>query len=70
LGPFFLLLTSALAFRRWLGGEEKINAYCHDLAFKGGKYLAELLGTRTVDESGEQTLSMVSVSIESNWHAL
>ena len=52
-------LDAALAFRRWLGGEEKINDYCHKLALDGGKRLAELLKTRLLDESGEQTLSMV-----------
>ena len=49
----------ALAFRRWLGGEAVINAYCRDLAIKGGKRLAELLGTKVMDETGELTLSMV-----------
>ena len=50
---------AALAFRRWLGGEAAINAYCHDLAMKGGKRLAQLLGTKVMDETGELTLSMV-----------
>ena len=50
---------SALAFRKWLGGEAKINAYCHDLAMRGGKRLAELLGTKVMDETGELTLCMV-----------
>lgn len=49
----------ALRFRKWLGGEEKINAYCHDLALKGGKRLAEVLGTQVMDPSGESTLNMV-----------
>ncbi|KAI0690171.1 PLP-dependent transferase [Cytidiella melzeri] len=59
----FISVTHALAFRRWLGGEEKINAYCHKLAREGGKRLAELFGTRLLDESGEQTLSMVMVQM-------
>ncbi|KAI0826155.1 pyridoxal phosphate-dependent transferase, partial [Irpex lacteus] len=49
---------SALAFRNWLGGEEKITSYNRKLAIEGGKRLAELLGTRLLDEIGEQTLSM------------
>ena len=53
----------ALAFRRWLGGEAKINAYCHELAVRGGRYLAELLGTKVMDETGELTLNMVSQSL-------
>lgn len=52
--------SQALKFREWLGGEEKINEYCHDLAIKGGQRLAELLGTDLMDPTGEQTLNMVS----------
>lgn len=55
----FLAVFPALAFRKWLGGEDKINAYTHKLAMEGGKRLAEILGTRTLDESGEFTLNMV-----------
>ncbi|KAH6880988.1 pyridoxal phosphate-dependent transferase [Coprinopsis sp. MPI-PUGE-AT-0042] len=33
-----------LAFRKWLGGEEKDHEYCHDLAMKGGKLLSERWG--------------------------
>jgi hercynylcysteine S-oxide lyase len=51
---------SAIKFRQWLGGEEKINAYCHDLALRGGQRLAELLGTEVMDKTGKLTLSMVS----------
>ncbi|CAG8801938.1 29441_t:CDS:2 [Gigaspora margarita] len=32
-------------FRRAIGGEEKIHTYCHDLAVKGGKLIASILGT-------------------------
>lgn len=54
-----LLTTLVLRFRKWLGGESKINEYCHDLALKGGKRLAEVLGTRVLDPIGEFTLNMV-----------
>ena len=58
--PFFTSsLSLALEFRQWLGGEHKINAYCHDLALKGGKQLAEMWGTRLMDPTGEFTLNMV-----------
>ena len=50
---------AALQFRNWLGGEAKINAYCHDMAVKGGKRLAEILGTRVMDPEGDLTLNMV-----------
>ncbi|GBE88395.1 Hercynylcysteine sulfoxide lyase [Sparassis crispa] len=57
----FLSVGAALDFREWLGGEAKINAYCHDLAVKGGQRLAEVLGTKVMDESGELTLNMTNV---------
>lgn len=54
--------VSALEFRNWLGGEEKVNAYCHDLALKGGKRLAEVMGTALLDPTGDITLNMVLCS--------
>ncbi|KAG6848156.1 hypothetical protein C0991_000892, partial [Blastosporella zonata] len=48
-----------LDFRNWFGGEHKINEYCHDLALKGGKRLAEVLGTQVMDPDGELTFNMV-----------
>ena len=54
--PFLFL---ALEFRQWLGGEHKINDYCHNLAVEGGKKLADLWGTRLMDPTGEFTLNMV-----------
>ena len=52
-------VRAAMDFREWLGGEYKINKYNHALAIAGGKYLAELLGTRVMDPDGEFTLNMV-----------
>ena len=39
----------------------KINAYCRDLAIRGGKRLAEILGTEEMDNTPnrELTLNMV-----------
>ncbi|KAJ7158008.1 PLP-dependent transferase [Mycena crocata] len=54
-----LSITAALEFRAWLGGEEAINNYCHDMAVRGGAHLAKLFGTRVMDETGEFTLNMV-----------
>ncbi|KAF8999305.1 pyridoxal phosphate-dependent transferase [Cyathus striatus] len=59
----FITVPDALKFRAWLGGEEKINEYCHDLALKGGKRLAEILGTSVMDPEGEFTLNMVNVEL-------
>jgi len=36
-----------------------LNAYCHDLAVKGGNALADILGTRVMDPNGELTVNMV-----------
>ena len=55
-------------FRKWLGGEETINAYCHKLALEGGKRLADILGTKLLDETGEFTLNMVSPVSHSSPH--
>ena len=54
-------VRAALDFRQWLGGEEKINGYCRDLAIRGGKRLAEVLGTEEMDQTPnrELTLNMV-----------
>ena len=46
-------------FRRWIGGEDKIYDYCHNLAIRGGKLLAEMFDTRLLDPTGEQTATMV-----------
>ncbi|KAI0784243.1 PLP-dependent transferase [Abortiporus biennis] len=58
-----LSIKSALQFRKWIGGEEAINKYCHDLAISGGKKLAELLGTEVLDKTGELTLNMTNVRL-------
>lgn len=42
-------VPSAIHSRQWIGGEEAINKYCHNLAVKGGNQLAEMLGTYALD---------------------
>ncbi|ETW82979.1 hypothetical protein HETIRDRAFT_444532 [Heterobasidion irregulare TC 32-1] len=59
----YLSVDEALNFREWLGGERKINEYCHSLALEGGKRLAEVMGTRVLDETGELTLNMTNVEL-------
>jgi len=59
----YLSVGPALDFRNWLGGEAKINEYCHNMAVKGGKRLAEILGTRVMDPDGSLTLNMVNVEL-------
>lgn len=56
---------AALDFRQWLGGEAKINGYCHALALAGGKRMAEILGTEVMHgkDEDELTLNMVCLKI-------
>jgi len=69
-----LSVITALDFRASLGGEAKINEYCHSLALLGGKRLAEVMGTRvmeSVPEDGgedELTLNMVNVELPMPGH--
>jgi hercynylcysteine S-oxide lyase len=53
-----LKLVLALDFREWLGGEEKINQYCHDLAVAGGRRLAWVVRGHVL-ESEEIIANMV-----------
>ncbi|KAG6818669.1 hypothetical protein H0H93_002996 [Arthromyces matolae] len=53
------LLKATLKFREWIGGEDKINEWCHNLAVEGGRRLAERWGTRVMDPNGELTWNMV-----------
>ncbi|KAJ7919311.1 PLP-dependent transferase [Mycena leptocephala] len=61
----FLSVAAALDFRQWVGGEEKINTYCRQIAVQGGKRLAEILGTTAMvlDPTSEMTLNMVNVHL-------
>ncbi|EIW84374.1 PLP-dependent transferase [Coniophora puteana RWD-64-598 SS2] len=66
-----LSVVPALEFRRWLGGEQRINAYCRALALRGGALLAHELGTSVLrstssspnDAEDEFTLNMVNVAL-------
>lgn len=65
LSMHLLFLYKALDFRKWLGGEERINKYCHGLALEGGKRLAEVLGTHVMDPAGDLTANMVRANVPS-----
>ncbi|KAL6300843.1 pyridoxal phosphate-dependent transferase [Sparassis latifolia] len=60
-----LSVRAALDFRTSLGGEKKINDYCHTLAVAAGKVLATILGTQVMDSSveGELIPNMVNVEL-------
>ncbi|KZT57914.1 PLP-dependent transferase [Calocera cornea HHB12733] len=59
----FLSIDAALNFREAIGGEKKINDYCHNMAVQGGKRLAAVLGTRVLDQTGELTANMTNVLV-------
>ncbi|KZP01385.1 PLP-dependent transferase [Calocera viscosa TUFC12733] len=56
-----LSIGPALDFLASLGGEVRINAYCHTLALQGGALVAEILGTSLLDPTGEWTANMTNV---------
>ncbi|KAF9552962.1 PLP-dependent transferase [Agrocybe pediades] len=60
-----LSIEYATDFRKRLGGEKMINAYCHTLAVAGGGLVARSLGTTVLDttESGELTGNMTNVEL-------
>lgn len=60
---YTILALTALDFRQWLGGEQKINEHCRSLALSGGKRLSQLLGTPLLDPTGEFTLNMTNVEL-------
>jgi selenocysteine lyase/cysteine desulfurase len=65
----FLCLQDALSFRQGLGGEAKIMAYNSELAAAGGRVMAEILGTKVLDnEEGTLTrgCSMVNIMLPLN----
>ncbi|QRW04266.1 aminotransferase class-V protein [Ceratobasidium sp. AG-Ba] len=60
----FLSISHALKFREEIGGEKKINDYCHNLAVKGGEVLAGVLKTNVLEnENKELTANMVNVRL-------
>lgn len=59
-----LSINAALEFRQMLGGEDRIMSYNHDLAIRGGKAAASILGTCVLDLSDNLlTASMVNVQV-------
>ncbi|KAH9480077.1 Hercynylcysteine sulfoxide lyase [Psilocybe cubensis] len=61
-----LSIEYAIAFRKYIGGEKKINDYCHELALKGGRCVAAILKTEVMssDRIAEELIgNMVNVSL-------
>ncbi|EIW86131.1 PLP-dependent transferase [Coniophora puteana RWD-64-598 SS2] len=59
----YLSVDEALNFRAWLGGEALIHQYCHTMALRGGRALAQHLGTEVMDPDGSLTWNMVNVAL-------
>jgi hypothetical protein len=53
----------ALDFREWLGGEEKINKYCHNLALAGGRRLAWVVRGSVMEGEKEIVANMVTFAL-------
>lgn len=47
----YLCVTEALKFRDRLGGEKRIRQYCFELAQRGARLMADILGTEVMDNS-------------------
>ncbi|EDU48003.1 CsdB Selenocysteine lyase [Pyrenophora tritici-repentis] len=47
----YLCVPAALKWRESLGGEKAIMSYCHDVARKAGKHVAQVLGTEVLENS-------------------
>lgn len=67
-----LSVDAALDFRVACGGEERITAYCHDLAVRGGELVANILGTSVMKNApgeGELIANMVRCfTLRPIWH--
>jgi len=59
-----LSIPAALRFKESLGGEKRMNAYCRMLALAGGKRLADILGTREMDQSPGRAFTANMVLVE------
>lgn len=55
----YMTVAAALEFRKDIGGEKAISSYCHFLALHAARRMAEVWGTRVMDEDGSLTANMV-----------
>jgi selenocysteine lyase/cysteine desulfurase len=55
-------LSLALEYRESLGGEDKIQEYCGNLARRGGELVANILGTDVL-ENEEKSLTALMVNV-------
>ncbi|EJD49589.1 PLP-dependent transferase [Auricularia subglabra TFB-10046 SS5] len=59
----FISVIEAIRFRQDVGGEKAIQLYCHLLALRGGRRMAEIFGTHVMDPDGSLTANMVNVRL-------
>jgi len=62
-GSNYLSVPAAIAFRKWLGGEEKIIAYIHAIAKRGAEILRERLGTEVMESYGASGVGMYMIRL-------
>ena len=58
----YIAMSAALSFRQWVGGEERIANYTHNLCKEGGKLLAEKFSTYVLLTS-DRYRQMVDVAL-------
>ncbi|KAF8536176.1 pyridoxal phosphate-dependent transferase [Trichophaea hybrida] len=62
-GSSYLSIPAVIAFREWLGGEEKIIAYTHAIAKRGAEILRERLGTEVMQSYGTGGVGMYMIRL-------
>ena len=61
----YMCVPKALDFRRQVcGGEDTIRKYCHDIAQAGGQRIAELLGTKVMNNESGTLKNCCFVNVE------
>ncbi|KAL2313975.1 Hercynylcysteine sulfoxide lyase [Schizosaccharomyces pombe] len=59
--PKFIAVGEAIKFRKSIGGEEKIQQYCHEIALKGAEIISKELGTSFIKPP--YPVAMVNVEV-------
>lgn len=62
-GSSYLCVPAAMAFREWLGGEEKIMEYVYEIAGRGAEIFRARFGTEVMASGGEGGVGMFNVRL-------
>jgi selenocysteine lyase/cysteine desulfurase len=60
----FFCAQDAIQWRREIGGEEKINKYCNELAYWAGDHLASVWGTRVLFGENRHVVNAAMTNVE------